>query len=123
MTFSTTLGKMVLYGGRYFDGGQWEYYESTWAFDGTDWSELTPALPRPSARKDAVLVSDGGAILFGGYDGSGSDAPVFVSTPVFDGATISEIEEVKAANRARAKNTVAKIVPPGFICLLNRPGK
>lgn len=60
-------GTAVLYGGN--DTG-WPYENSTWAFNGTDWAEATPAA-QPSAVYGMNMVYDdnsGVFFLFGGSD-------------------------------------------------------
>jgi DNA-directed RNA polymerase subunit beta len=63
--------------------------------DGTPVDIILNPLGVPSRMNIGQILEThlGWAAARGWDDGSGSDAPVFVSTPVFDGATISEIEE------------------------------
>jgi hypothetical protein len=60
---------MILFGGWSGSGG---CLDDTWAFDGTDWSQLSP-IDSPDARYQASMAFDpamGQMILFGGLDSS-----------------------------------------------------
>lgn len=68
MQFDPSLNKVVLFGGNTQAGVSSE----TWAWDGTDWAQLSPH-QRPSARSDFGLAYDSSSrslVLFGGNDSS-----------------------------------------------------
>lgn len=66
--------KIVLFGGHYFDGKNWYYYNDTWIYDMSmnNWSKMYPN-NMPNPRSDFNLVTLFGTdklLLFGGYNGS-----------------------------------------------------
>jgi hypothetical protein len=85
MAFDPTTGNVVLFGGN----GNTGKLSDTWAFDGTDWVQLTPA-HTPPALGGASMAFDattGDLVLFGG-----SDASSFLSdTWAFDGTDWTEL--------------------------------
>jgi hypothetical protein len=72
LTIGPDAGDVVLFGG----GGVSGYLNDTWVFDGTTWTQLSPATS-PPGRFGASLASltsgpdTGDVVLFGGYDNSG----------------------------------------------------
>ena len=71
MAFDPATGQLLLFGG--FIGSPSDVYLSdTWAWTGTDWSQLSPTTS-PPARGDAAMAFDprlGRLVLFGGRSGS-----------------------------------------------------
>jgi hypothetical protein len=71
MAYDAAHDEVVLFGGTpdNYDG---EYFGDTWTWDGTDWTQRTPA-HAPSPRYNFAMASDGThgqVLLFGGVDGS-----------------------------------------------------
>jgi hypothetical protein len=67
MTYDAARAQVVLFGGK----GSARNRSDTWAWDGTDWTQRTPA-HGPSKRADSGMTYDaarGEVVLFGGYDG------------------------------------------------------
>jgi hypothetical protein len=63
-------GTVILFGG---DDGVATYYNDTWIWDGSNWTEQSPA-SAPSARGLSTMAYDAGlgsVVLFGGSDGAG----------------------------------------------------
>jgi hypothetical protein len=75
--FDDITGNVVLFGGQYCPGpfyscGPLTYYNETWVWDGSTWSQPTLTIA-PSGRRDLQMDFDGGAgsvVVFGGYDGN-----------------------------------------------------
>jgi N-acetylneuraminic acid mutarotase len=80
-------GDVFLFGGAGTDQGQPDVVLSdTWRFDGSTWTQLTPAT-RPSARASAGMASRGSElVVFGGNPGAPSTTPL-ADTWTFDGTT------------------------------------
>lgn len=81
--FSQTLNSLVLFGGA--SGGGCDCNNETWSFNGTTWSQLSPATV-PAIRHDHVMVRDasGDIVMFGGNEDSISYNP-YNSTWLFNG--------------------------------------
>lgn len=68
MCYHPGLGQVVMFGGH---DGQDQPLNDTWAFDGTDWTELNLTGPKPSPRAGARMeqvLTRGIAVLMGGRD-------------------------------------------------------
>lgn len=70
--------RVIVFGGARVNdsGGTSDIVADTWAWDGTDWTQLHPAA-HPSARASAAMATDGALgrpILFGGIDRSAEAA-------------------------------------------------
>jgi trimeric autotransporter adhesin len=61
-----TTNGAVLFGG--FDGTS--YLADTWTWDGTTWTQQTPATSPPARAGATMEYYDGQVVLFGGYNGS-----------------------------------------------------
>jgi hypothetical protein len=73
MAYDTATGNMVLFGGGNSCTGSCGYLASTWTWNGTTWTKLSPATS-PPARTDATMAYDsatGDMVLFGGGAFSG----------------------------------------------------
>jgi hypothetical protein len=71
LAFDPVTGRLVLFGG--FAPLQGQVYGDTWAWDGSNWTELHPATS-PSPRYLASMAADGAlghVVLFGGEGGGG----------------------------------------------------
>lgn len=75
MVFCPTNGKVVLFGGRAVEGGSLNaFYDDTWTFDGTTWTDT--GLVGPSPRQSMTMGWDpisARILLLGGY-GNGLDS-------------------------------------------------
>jgi hypothetical protein len=89
MAYDPGTGQLVLFGGVGVDGfDQLNYLDDTWIWNGSTWSELSPATS-PSARSGASMAYDPGTgqlVLFGGYNSSGMN-----DTWTWNGTTWSEL--------------------------------
>ncbi len=65
-TQSGTTNGAVLFGG--FDGTN--YLADTWTWDGTTWTQQTPATSPPARAGATMEYYDGQVVLFGGYNGT-----------------------------------------------------
>jgi hypothetical protein len=56
MAYDPAIGKVVLFGGVNSNGGEAEVFEDTWTYDGTTWTEQSPATspPRPLRSLDGL---------------------------------------------------------------------
>ena len=70
MAYDSTLGGLVLFGGKQYDGSYHGYYlNDTWLWDGSNWQQLSSSVS-PSARSvDLVENPGGGVFLHGGQAG------------------------------------------------------
>src|SRR5262249_5238027 len=68
MSYDSGRGGSVLFGGSYYDGTT-HYYNDTWEWNGTDWTQRTPANSAPSRRYHALAYDSvrGVTVLFGGF--------------------------------------------------------
>jgi hypothetical protein len=68
MTYDTLRQRVVLFGGyRYLSGDN--YFDDTWEWDGTEWTQIADT--GPSARAFLPMIFDSSReclVLFGGYD-------------------------------------------------------
>ena len=74
--------RAVLFGG--FDGTN--YLADTWTWDGTTWTEQTPATSPPARAGATMEYFDGQVVLFGGYNGTS----YLNDTWTWDGTTWTE---------------------------------
>jgi hypothetical protein len=68
MAYDRTSRRIILFGG--YSNGEAGYLADTWAWDGNDWTELSPA-HRPAVRYApgmAPAPKNGGLVLFGGFN-------------------------------------------------------
>ena len=86
MTFDPSTSQLVLFGGlRYGSNG--ELVSDTWTWDGTTWTQLTPASAPPALRLGAAMTFDpssGQLVVFGGTTEEGS-SPFLNDTWTWDG--------------------------------------
>ena len=68
-------------------------YSDTWAWDGTDWSLLTPANSPPARSYGAMAYDEARqeVVLFGGVDDAHSPVSQFGDTWTFQGATTTQV--------------------------------
>ncbi len=86
MAYDASLGGLVLFGGL-GDNSPRDDLSDTWAWNGSDWSELSPAAS-PPAREEASMAYDSSTdqlVLFGGVNEGG----YLSDTWTFDGTTWS----------------------------------
>ena len=82
MAFDAAQGLIVLFGGQGLNGVE---LDDTWTWNGSAWSNVTPASPvnSPSARDEAAMAYDAAAgqlVLFGGEPGDTSDTWIWNGT-------------------------------------------
>lgn len=90
MEYDYNQGKMLLFGGYYYDGNM-TFYDETWEYDGIRWTQLFPS-NHPTTRETASMIYDtnlGRIVLFGGGQYAGS--VVFNDTWVWDGNNWSQL--------------------------------
>jgi hypothetical protein len=93
-TQNGTTNGAVLFGG--FDGTK--YLADTWTWDGTNWTEQTPATSPPARAGATIEYSDGQVVLFGGYNGT----RYLNDTWVWDGTTWTKQSGTNPPARAHA---------------------
>lgn len=79
MVFDPARGNTVLFGGQDFfpSSGTTAYFNDTWTWNGTAWTQLNPA-NRPSARSGHAMAWDASrsrVVLHGGFSPSNPNAP------------------------------------------------
>jgi N-acetylneuraminic acid mutarotase len=98
---ATLGGKVVLFGGYAYvtsdaSTDQVVLFDDTWTFDGTTWTQITPAAS-PSPRFDTAMAELGGKVVLFGGENSTTDVPpaslaaYFNDTWVFDGSTWTQL--------------------------------
>jgi hypothetical protein len=73
LAYDAAQGQVVLFGGSGMPGGVLGYFNDTWVWDGTNWTQEFPA-DSPSARGAFGMTYDaahGQVVLFGGFGGVG----------------------------------------------------
>ncbi|HEX5051749.1 MAG TPA: kelch repeat-containing protein [Planctomycetota bacterium] len=88
ITWDFARGRLVVFGGSDTTGAR---LGDTWEWDGTAWSNVTPAGTSPSARSFCAMAFDwvnGKVLLFGGNDGV---APHLNDTWQWDGTTWTQL--------------------------------
>ncbi len=93
-TQSGTTNGAILFGG--FDGTN--YLADTWTWDGTNWTEQTPATSPPARAGATIEYFDGQVVLFGGYNGTS----YLNDTWTWDGTTWTEQSGTNPPARAYA---------------------
>jgi hypothetical protein len=101
--------RTVLFGGRN-DAG--DLFQDTWEWDGSTWTEVTPAGPSPSPRYTAMAYDGlrGRTVLFGG-----SDAPA--DTWEWDGSSWQEVTPAGASPPPRERHAMAFDAARGRVVL------
>lgn len=72
MAYDSVRARVVMFGGSTSSSG---YQQDVWEWDGTSWTNRTPAGTKPSARYGHAMAYDAArsrVVLFGGYDGATS---------------------------------------------------
>lgn len=68
MAYDPKQSVVLMYGGLIPDSAKGHSGSDTWAWDGADWSNVTPAAGGPGPRDGAAMVTAGdGVLLFGGH--------------------------------------------------------
>ncbi len=71
MVYDPDRQKVVLFGGYFYSGSSF-YYQDTWEYDGSDWSEIVQTSP-PDLRGEHAMAYDSSrqtVVLFGGFKSS-----------------------------------------------------
>jgi len=91
MAYDPDTAGLVMFGGAETAGA--EATSSTWAFDGTTWTELAPATSPPGVLDSAMSYDPATAnlVLFGGATGSFDDEQATNETWVFDGTNWTQL--------------------------------
>ena len=93
-TQSGTTNGALLFGG--FDGTN--YLADTWTWDGTNWTEQSPATSPPARAGATIEYFDGEVLLYGGYNGTS----YLNDTWLWDGTTWTEQSGTNPPARAYA---------------------
>ena len=83
MAYDSERGKTVLFGGFRYNGTAWVYMSDTWEWDGTNWTQRSPATSPPGRLYFAMAFDDARhvTVLFGGRD----DTTAFADTWEWNG--------------------------------------
>ena len=100
MAYDSARGKVVLFGGYYYDYNNLKsyYLSDTWEWDGKNWIKMQLSTS-PSARREHAMVYDSArrkVVLFGGfyYDYSGGKSYYFSDTWELDGKNWTQIHPI-----------------------------
>jgi hypothetical protein len=113
MAYDPAIGKMILFGGQTCDGGLCSVWlNDTWAWDGNDWTQLTPA-NAPPPRNSTSLAYDPvrqQLVLFGGI-ASCCPAVFDGDTWLFDGANWIQATPANSPSARYGDNSLMTYVP------------
>ena len=96
MAYDAARGKVVMFGGVTVNtaGSGYVYLADTWEWDGSSWTNVTPALFSPPGRASHVMAYDaarGKVVLFGGTNHGGWLGPSFADTWEWDGSSWTNV--------------------------------
>jgi uncharacterized protein (TIGR03437 family) len=125
MAYDSVHGQVIVFGGTGCNGSGAETtvedLNDTWAWDGTNWTQLSPK-NSPSARSSFAMAfdaTDGQVVLFGGANGNGGDLN---DTWIWDGTNWTQ-ESPQASPSARDSYSLAYDSARSQIVLFaGRPG-
>jgi hypothetical protein len=110
MAYDVNSQRMILFGGRAGPGDS-RYLGDTWSWDGTNWTELKPAVS-PSARQTPGMASAAdGALLYGGTQ----RGPNNTETWIWDGKAWRQIP---TAHTPPADATEISVSQGGILALV-----
>jgi hypothetical protein len=90
MAYDASTGQLVLFGGAQFNGN-FTYFNETWIWNGTTWTEIAPTTS-PPARFYGSMAYDsdtGQAVLFGGDN----DGNLYNDTWTWNGSTWTQVDD------------------------------
>lgn len=93
MAYDGKTGKMIMFGGLDYVSGDFSYLGDTWSWDGTNWTQLSPATSPPPTG-DAAMAYDPATqqmILFGGDQRPDLSTQTTNDTWSFDGSTWTKL--------------------------------
>jgi YD repeat-containing protein len=113
VAYDPSLGEVIIFGGYSDSGGT--FYNDTWAWNGTNWSELSPSASPPALAYSSMVwdPSLGELVLFGGVNSSWVDQS---GTWAFNGTTWTELSPSTSPS-ARAAFAMAYDSTSGNIVL------
>ena len=77
MAFDPAINKMVLFGGYGGKYPNFQLFSDTWTYDGTTWTQESPATSPPAQRGSMVYdPALGKIVLFGGANGQAGHVDV-----------------------------------------------
>ncbi|MGO8999979.1 MAG: kelch repeat-containing protein, partial [Polyangiaceae bacterium] len=68
---ATLNGNVVLFGGSNGNAGPSAFLNDTWEWDGTNWTQFSPATSPPPREGPSAGTIDGTMVLFGGDNSTG----------------------------------------------------
>lgn len=93
MVYDSARGKVVMFGGYIYAGGNNIFHDDTWEYDGTNWAAATPA-NRPQAREGHGMAYDiarATTVMFGGNGGNVGGLGLASDTWEYDGVNWAQI--------------------------------
>jgi hypothetical protein len=120
LAYDPANGTLVLFGGQQTCNGC-DISPDTWVFDGTTWTDATPAVG-PTGRITGAFAYDASSqrmILFGGRENIHGTDPHFADTWAWDGATWTQLSPPispvqREATAAAARSGAGPLVFGGF---------
>jgi hypothetical protein len=120
IAYDATHGQIVMFGG--YTGS---YLNDTWVFNGTTWTDVTPADPAksPSIRSNEQMVYDpatGNVVLFGGLapaPGNPTGEVRLGDTWIWDGANWTQVIPVNSPTNGRASASMVYDAAAGNVVL------
>jgi Dockerin type I domain len=113
MAYNPAIGKTILFGGQTCSGGLCSVWlNDTWAWDGNDWTQLTPATA-PPPRNSTSLTYDPALqqlVLFGGIT-SCCPAVFAGDTWLFDGTNWTQATPANSPSARYGDNSLMTYVP------------
>ena len=90
MTYDSTRGRVVLFGGLFNTPTSSQYFDDTWEWDGTAWTQVVPATSPPARAYHAMAFDSATSrtILFGGFNISSGN---YNDSWTWDGSTWAQL--------------------------------
>ena len=82
MVWDGSRNHIVMFGGKDYSSGP-QVFNDTWAWDGADWAPMVPSTSPPASGYGAMAYQSSSRqiVLFGGYEGAGSNQTWLLSGP------------------------------------------
>jgi hypothetical protein len=125
MAYDSIRGRVVLFGGVGMQAGSWTLPDDTWEWDGSTWTDVTPASARPPGRNQVAMAFDsarGRVVLFGGYGYPGGVGTRLRDTWEWDGSRWHNVTPAAGSPPATDAHAMAFDSARGRVVLFSGEG-